>query len=390
MQTIDKLSIRKDVAFFKAFWMGAMLVILQACGSEPPPSQEASVEIEYIAHASFKFTDSNGVSIVTDPYNSRIWLGYKYPDNLTANAVLISHSHFDHDASYYFDETTEVFREPTSAKIGEFHIQGIQSEHDGADEMKQNGQDPLNTIWIISTDTKKFVHMGDARRLSDSELSAIGSVDVIITNTIDHAEIARLKDVLNASTVIPMHYKIPNITMTGGDGLETIEEWVGDKVNPVWLNKNKVLVDDLPDGLVVFNPQEKVSSWDAEWIQAQSLLMSAVAAVRNETPDWDEAESKLNQALKVDPGNMTLYQFLARVHQQNGTAQLVETTLEEGLRQATGIDWNTALRIHQQLAQIYEKSDRMDKAQIHQDWIFKHRNAYRHEYEKTLAAKEEK
>ena len=61
----------------------------------------ADVDIEYIGHASFVIESPNGVRIVIDPFNSNRWLGFRYPESVgkPADAVLVTHPHYDHDAS---------------------------------------------------------------------------------------------------------------------------------------------------------------------------------------------------------------------------------------------------------------------------------------------------
>ena len=59
-----------------------------------PAQQNAqAVTIEYIAHASFRITAPSGEKLLVDPYGSRIWIGYDYPEGIEADAVL------DRDAS---------------------------------------------------------------------------------------------------------------------------------------------------------------------------------------------------------------------------------------------------------------------------------------------------
>jgi len=55
------------------------------------------VTIEYIAHACFRVTSPSGKQVLIDPYASRVWLGYDFPPDVHADAVLISHPHYDHD-----------------------------------------------------------------------------------------------------------------------------------------------------------------------------------------------------------------------------------------------------------------------------------------------------
>ena len=51
--------------------------------------------IEYLGHSCFKLTESTGTSIVCDPYSEEV--GYSMP-KVRADAVTVSHGHFDHDA----------------------------------------------------------------------------------------------------------------------------------------------------------------------------------------------------------------------------------------------------------------------------------------------------
>src|SRR5881397_2510836 len=78
--------------------------------------KDGAVTIEYIAHACFRVTSPSGKQILLDPYASRVWLGYDFPPNLHADAILISHPHYDHDGgeamrrSVPWSKTTLVLR----------------------------------------------------------------------------------------------------------------------------------------------------------------------------------------------------------------------------------------------------------------------------------------
>src|SRR4051794_18814942 len=70
--------------------------------SDPPLSlQPGQVAIEYIAHACFRIHSAGGARLLIDPYASRVWLGYDFPPRLAADAVLITHPHYDHDAGVF-------------------------------------------------------------------------------------------------------------------------------------------------------------------------------------------------------------------------------------------------------------------------------------------------
>jgi hypothetical protein len=65
-------------------------------GAQDASRENRTVTLEYIAHACFRVTSPAGTQVLIDPYASRVWLGYDFPPNIHADAVLISHPHYDH------------------------------------------------------------------------------------------------------------------------------------------------------------------------------------------------------------------------------------------------------------------------------------------------------
>ena len=56
------------------------------------------VVIDYIG-ACFVVESPDGTRVVIDPFSSTRWLGYRFPESVEADAVLVTHPHYDHDAS---------------------------------------------------------------------------------------------------------------------------------------------------------------------------------------------------------------------------------------------------------------------------------------------------
>ena len=84
--------------------------------------------------------------MVIDPYNTHRWLGYHFPDGLSADVVLVTHPHYDHDASYAVSGHPTVLRLPGRHEIADLTIQGIEGKH--ADPYgSEFGQ--LNTMWVV-------------------------------------------------------------------------------------------------------------------------------------------------------------------------------------------------------------------------------------------------
>src|SRR5256885_1650878 len=107
-----------------------LTAILLICPPGRAAAQSASktvptVVIEYIAHACFRITSPTGKQVLIDPYASRVWLGYDFPPGINADAVLISHPHYDHDGGEAMHRpvpwppNTLVLRQPGTNQIGD-------------------------------------------------------------------------------------------------------------------------------------------------------------------------------------------------------------------------------------------------------------------------------
>jgi hypothetical protein len=82
----------------------ARLTLAAACLLASAGTGRAQVTLEYIAHAAFVI-EADGTRLVIDPYNGARWLGYEFPEGVEADAVAITHPHYDHDAGYYLAGT---------------------------------------------------------------------------------------------------------------------------------------------------------------------------------------------------------------------------------------------------------------------------------------------
>src|SRR5206468_9699758 len=132
-------------------------------------AQEAAKEnrpltVEYIAHACFRVTSPSGQQVLIDPYASRVWLGYDFPPSVRADAVLISHPHYDHDGGEAMGRpipwaaNTPVLRQPGTNQIGDITVVGYGGKH-AEPWGKEFGES--NTIWLIKIAGLRMVHLGD-------------------------------------------------------------------------------------------------------------------------------------------------------------------------------------------------------------------------------------
>src|SRR5438876_8988244 len=168
------------------FLLTAFVILALAAGhvgAQDAAKENRAVTIEYIAHACFRVTSPSGKQILIDPYASRVWLGYDFPSNVRADAVLISHPHYDHDGGEAmgrpvpWDANTAVLRQPGTNPIGDSAVVGYAGKH--ADPWgKEFGQS--NTIWLVKVAGLRIVHLCDNGPIRDDTIQELGREDVIM------------------------------------------------------------------------------------------------------------------------------------------------------------------------------------------------------------------
>lgn len=167
------------------------------------------MKIIYHGHACFEVVTENG-SIVFDPYADGSVRGLTLPD-ITADAVVCSHSHSDHNAK---DKVSLSGNSPS------FKVTQLSCFHDEYNGAKRGG----NLISIIEAEGLRLAHCGDlGHELTPAQLRALGRIDVLMIPvggfyTVDAVTAKSIADKLDPAIIIPMHYKGDNV------GLKNIGE----------------------------------------------------------------------------------------------------------------------------------------------------------------------
>ena len=345
--------------------------------------QDPALVVEYIAHACFVIHSTGGTRVVIDPFNSNTWLGYSFPDGIDADAVLVTHPHYDHDATYYFGNDAPVFRAPATFELGDMKLRGVASEHAGGVRFLDRGQTPYNTIWILETGGFRVAHMGDNRMLTAEDLEAVGDVDIFIVQAQyflpQNAEgLALLREMTTPSTLIPMHYRHEELSELPR-GMRTIDELLGDR-EPFRYDTNVAeflaMVSFRPE-IAVLRPSPEVEPWpqymhDA-WDEANEgkQLLSESYEERDEASREEmrwEALGHLEQAEKLAP------QVLAFIYSVGRTLAELERiddaiwVLSYGLANGARSDWTDRLRVRMLLAELYEATEHPEMAVPHYEW----------------------
>src|SRR5437762_2261489 len=219
-------------------------------GAQDAAKENRTATIEYIAHACFLVTSPSGKQVLIDPYASRVWLGYDFPPGVRADAVLISHPHYDHDGGEAMKRPvpwapeTLVLRRPGTNQIGDITVVGHAGKH--ADPWgKEFGQ--INTIWLLKVGGLRIVHLGDNGPLGEETIREIGRVDVLMIpidsqfHILKADQIATIRSKLSPSILIPMHYRHDDLETHPDkpEQLGGIEEWAKGEANVRYLASHK-------------------------------------------------------------------------------------------------------------------------------------------------------
>jgi L-ascorbate metabolism protein UlaG (beta-lactamase superfamily) len=173
--------------------------------TEKENKRRHGMKIKWNGHASFTITASDGIVLVTDPYDPKAFGGVFEYDMVTdrADGVLVSHDNHVKGLS----GSPEVLR--GSGRIGDIPVRAIETAHDESGG-KERGS---NTVFSFEMDGIRICFVGDlGHQLSGEQVDAIGPVDVLLTPvggtfTVDAQGAAELVKALSPKVVIPMHFK---------------------------------------------------------------------------------------------------------------------------------------------------------------------------------------
>jgi L-ascorbate metabolism protein UlaG (beta-lactamase superfamily) len=195
-------------------WIAALAFLMAGCAAKPLPSEVGSakygIDITWHGHSCFSIVDSINRTIVIDPFDPTVGYGIL---KLTADALLITHRHFDHDyraGVHVRSANLDLVDSTGTATVASgLLITGIPSAHD-AEQGQINGP---NTIYLFQMGGLRCLHLGDLGqgKLTDFQRKMIGAVDVLFipvggVTTINAKQAKTIVDELRPSVVFPMHY----------------------------------------------------------------------------------------------------------------------------------------------------------------------------------------
>lgn len=196
--------------------------------------------IKWLGHACFRVDDMDE-SVVFDPFAPGSVKGCRDIKE-TANMVLCSHQHFDHN---YTDGVKIVER-----KTNYFQIETIDTFHDD----QRGALRGTNRIHMIESEGFRFAHLGDLGcDLTEEQIEKLKGVHVLMIPiggiyTIDPKQAADLVKKIQPDVAIPMHYASEQF---GFEQLAKVTEFTQyfDKV--LWLTTDTIEYSDELKGEIV-------------------------------------------------------------------------------------------------------------------------------------------
>lgn len=211
------------------------------------------MRIEWYGQSAFRLAGAQA-TVFIDPFGDMSALAsrgiqFEYPliDGVSADLLLVTHEHGDHNAVEAIDGSPTVLRSTAGrlqSPLGE--VIAIASEHDQAAGTERGP----NTIFVFELDGVRTAHFGDFGQASlrPEQAAAIGSVDLLFLPvgggpTIGADGAAAIAARLSPRWVVPMHYRTPRIGF-----LDTAEPFLERMGSVHRLDQPAFETGELPDG----------------------------------------------------------------------------------------------------------------------------------------------
>lgn len=322
--------------------------------SEPRPGSDTDgVTVEYVGHAAVVIEAADGTRVLIDPYNGSKWMGYTFPADLEADAVLITHPHYDHDAAWNLSAATPVYREPLTQDIGPVRIIGVEGEHSGGQRFRDRGVEPYNVIWVVDVGGLRLAHTGDNGAPTERMLDEIGRVDILFTHPFFPVDsVATAWAPTGVRVIVPVHTRLPDLAVESFR-LPTTDAWLRGKrpIRDVG-NRARYTAAALGDRMEyhVYVPSAGAAPWNDILAKAWELYAQAGAA--DVSPD--SALALRAAAAHMAPQAMTMQVGYAQALIDADRAIEAERVLRTALSEGGPGDVEQTVRAHGLLGVLLE------------------------------------
>ncbi len=202
--------------------MRRAVVWARRSGAVCGPCERNKMRVEWYGQSAFDLRSERS-SVFIDPFGDMSpaaarGMQFDYPPitGVTADLLLVTHEHLDHNAVEAIAGEPMVLRSTAGrldSPIGE--ILAVASEHDSV----AGTQRGPNTIFSFELDGLRVCHFGDFGQLTlrEEQAAAIGAVDLLFLPvgdgpTIGPSQARAIVDRLRPRWVVPMHYRTTRIS----------------------------------------------------------------------------------------------------------------------------------------------------------------------------------
>ena len=167
------------------------------------------MDITWYGHACFRLKSREG-TVITDPYDKSLGLS---PPSVKADIVTVSHN-APHHNNTKIAKGAYIIDSP-----GEYEINGVFVTGIHIAPAKNAKDAERNNVFVIYLDDIATCHLGDLSHVpTQKQVEEMGNIDVLLVpvggqNALKIAQAAEVISLIEPYIVIPMHYKLPHITV---------------------------------------------------------------------------------------------------------------------------------------------------------------------------------
>lgn len=207
------------------------------------PTPPKPIAVRWWGHAMVSIETFWNLTVVIDPFSPEKLKAYKDPE-ISADLVLVTHEHFDHNQVELVKGTFElikgldadgkvlsidkVFDRPVNTdrpvltdysskqlySENAIRIVSVASHHDN----REGSERGHNAMFVIEANGVRILHCGDLGqdRLTETQLNQIGHVDVLIVPvggvyTIDAVGARTVIEQIEPAIILPVHFGVPEL-----------------------------------------------------------------------------------------------------------------------------------------------------------------------------------
>lgn len=198
--------------------------------------------ITWLGYSCFRI-QTQDAQLAIDPYDNSI--GLRSP-HFAADCLLITHEDKAHANRGAVSGNPFIIDGPGEYEVKGVMIYGIPSWHDN----KGGAERGANTMFLLQTEGMSVAHLGDlGSTLDNGQLEKLEGVDILMIpvggkHTLDAEGATELISKIEPRIVIPMHYKIPGLSVDLDPITKFVKEFGVQENAPV--DKLKLAKKDLP------------------------------------------------------------------------------------------------------------------------------------------------